>query len=380
MKELLEKAIQINDELGAKLKEMKDLEEPNLLGADGKYFTAKIKDIKCKGRARVEGGEVYLCQNELSGCNCQDKFGYKHSWNVRQGTKKDLIREYVTNLKLWDYLPKEGDYFYVKSKSNREYIAIAKNGEDLTSRFASLCQDYGQLYDYESGFVCLELDIKELRSATTEEIDLLDTKLKEDGKYFDKESMSIKEIEPLFKEGDYLTTTTKEGKRWVGIFDRYKVGDWVIITKPKDVRQKPNWYIEMNKYDGKTLMIERINSYGYLVIDGWKFNSDWCEKVEEPKSKAREMVKGLKEYFEKTSKDQVIKDWEATREFDVTHAETKIGELCIFWEDRKDEAIIAKLTKIDNYDDAPYVACSSFNYTNCILFESIEQYNEFRKG
>ena len=39
MKELLQRATKINEELVAKLKELKELEELTLLGADGKYFT-----------------------------------------------------------------------------------------------------------------------------------------------------------------------------------------------------------------------------------------------------------------------------------------------------------------------------------------------------
>ena len=61
---------------------------------------------------------------------------------------------------------------------------------------------------------------QELRPATPQEIAFLDTKLKENGKYFDQESMSIKDIEkePAFKRGD-----------------------WVLITKPKDVQRGPYW-------------------------------------------------------------------------------------------------------------------------------------------
>lgn len=405
MKELLQRAIQINEELVAKLKE---LEEPNLLGTNGKYFTAKIEDIKCKGRVIVEGGEVYLCQDEVDGLEYKEKYGYKYSYFIRKGTEDDLEGEDVKDLKLWDYLPKEGEYFYVKTAAGYEYIAIAKNGEYLTSRFVSISQDYKELNYNESWFVCPEPNIKELRSATTEEITLLDTKLKENGKYFDKESMSIKEIEPLFKEGDYLTTTTKEGKRWIGIFDRYereaiiykvllkpktilyydvhltfgkprlatqpeinildaklkengkyfdkeimsilkkkknpvkptfKVGDWVIPKKPKDVRQNPAWTPLMDEYDGQTLEIEEINFEGYLGIDGWNFNPNWCTKVEAPK--------------------------------------LKVGDLCIFWNYKKSDAVIGKLTGIDNIPDFPYEVANVSSYKNCFKFESMEQYNKF---
>ena len=162
MKELIEKAIKLNEELGAKLK---DLEEPNL--------------------------------------------------------------------KLWDYLPKEGEYFHVKLQSTGECIAIAKEGETITDSYVNLYLDSKDFY--WSGPVCKDNFIVELRPATPQEIALLDTKLKENGKYFDKATMSIKDIvnEPELKRGD-----------------------WVLITKPKDVGQKPYWSSHMDKYDGQTLEIK----------------------------------------------------------------------------------------------------------------------------
>ena len=116
MKELVERAIQINKELGAKIEELKDLEEPNLLGADGKYFTFEIKDIKIKGRITVEDIGVYLCQNKLDGLGCKEKYGYNYSYFIRKGTEDILESVGIKNFKLWDYLPKRGLYFYVNHK------------------------------------------------------------------------------------------------------------------------------------------------------------------------------------------------------------------------------------------------------------------------
>ena len=316
MKELLQRAIKLNEELVARIK---DLEEPNLLGADGKYFTAKIEGIKCKGRVRVERGKVYLCQDEVEGHNCQDKFGYKHSWAIKKGTEDDLEFEDIPDLKLWNYLPKEGEYFYVKPQSTREYIAIAKEEEDITHSYVNLNLDSKDSYWRSS--VCNDNFIVELRPATPQEIALLDTKLKENGKYFDQATMSIKDIEnePAFK-----------------------VGDWVLITKPKDVTQSPiwpYWSYYMDEYDGQTLEIEEINSDGYLVIDDWNFHPDWCTKVEAPKP--------------------------------------KVGDRCIFWNEDKSGAVIGKLTKINYESDLPYEAIDILVYKNCIKFESMEQYNKF---
>ncbi len=320
MKELLQRATKINEELVAKLKELEELEEPNLLGADGKYFTAKIKDRKYKGRVRVEGGVVFLCQDKVAGLGCKEKYGYNYSYFIDKGTEANFKFQNVTELKLWDYLPKEGEYFYVKPQSDRKYIAIAKNEEHLTSRFVSLDQNFGRLNYDESGFVCPELDIKELRSATTEEIAFLDAKLKEDGKYFDQESMSIKDIE-------------KE--------PAFKVGDWVLITKPKDVTQSPYWSYYMDEYDGQTVKIDEINSDNYLDIDDWIFHPDWCTKVE------------------------------------VSESTFKVGDRCILWNEDKSDAITGKLTKINYESDFPYEAIDILVYKNCIKFESMEQYNKF---
>ncbi len=228
----------------------------------------------------------------------------------------------LKDLKLWDYLPKEGEYFYVKTKLDYAFIAIAKNGEDLTNKFVSLDQDNGRLNYDESGFVCLELDIKELRSATTEEITLLDTKLKENGQYFDQESMSIKDIvnEPAFK-----------------------VGDWFIPKKPEDFYSRAvYWDFEMDKFSGKKLKIEAITTSGMLLSNDWKFHPDWCAKVEVSKPN-----------------------------------KPKVGDLCIFWDEDKSNAVIGKLTEIDNKSDFPYEVANSIGYKNCIKFESMEQYNKF---
>lgn len=158
----------------------------------------------------------------------------------------------------------------------------------------------------------------------------------------------------------------------------FKVGDWVLITKPKDVGQTPTWTPDMDKYDGQTLEIEEINSDNYLDIDDWIFHPNWCTKVEAPKSET--MVNELKEYFKNTPKAQVVKDWEATREFDKAPKPNKleVGDICIFWDDNKSNAIIGKLTKINYKSIWTYEVTDLLDYKNCIKFESIEQYLEFR--
>ena len=317
MKELIEKAIKLNEELVAKLKELEELEELALLGADGKYFTCEIDGGKTKGRITVEDIGVYLCQDSNKGDSCNDKLGYRYSYFIAKGTEADLEMTDVTNLKLWNYLPKEGEYFYVKPQSTREYIAIAKEGEDITHSYANLNLDSKDFY--WSGRVCNDSRIVELRPATPQEIALLDTKLKENGKYFDQTTMSIKDIvkEPAFK-----------------------VGDKVIVNKPQKV-QYPAWVSNMDELHGKTLTVRNIGKEGYLCMNecGWNFHPDWCMKVEAPKP--------------------------------------KVGDRCIFWDDNKSNAIIGKLTKINYESYCPYEVADVVSYKNCIKFESMEQYNKF---
>ena len=52
----------------------------NLRKCNGRRFRAKIEGVQCDGKIRVEDGLVYLCQNEKTGINCTNKFGYKYSW------------------------------------------------------------------------------------------------------------------------------------------------------------------------------------------------------------------------------------------------------------------------------------------------------------
>ena len=115
-------------------------------------------------------------------------------------------------------------------------------------------------------------------------------KLKENGKSLAKVPMSIKDIQEPDKPA-------------------FKVIGFIPNNK-KRCNTKPIWPSYMDKYDGQTLEIEEINSDGYLVIDGWKFNSVWCTKVEAPNQR-------------------------------------KVGDRCIFGnEDKSEMQVIGKLTEI----------------------------------
>ena len=54
----------------------------NLLKCDGRRFRARIGNVECEGKVRVEDGTVFLCQNNKDGADCKDKSGYRYSWQV----------------------------------------------------------------------------------------------------------------------------------------------------------------------------------------------------------------------------------------------------------------------------------------------------------
>jgi len=74
---------------------------------DGEFFTFTHYDIKLTGRVTIEDGNVYLCQNVKSGCNCRDKKGYPHSYVLGNSP---ISRSFA------------GDYFKDFSVISRKYF------------------------------------------------------------------------------------------------------------------------------------------------------------------------------------------------------------------------------------------------------------------
>lgn len=73
----------------------------NLLNCDGRKFSAKIEGTYVEGLIRVEDGRAYLCQNKVDGYNCDDKLGYRFSWQVWDGSIDGLNETGVTDLHLF---------------------------------------------------------------------------------------------------------------------------------------------------------------------------------------------------------------------------------------------------------------------------------------
>lgn len=93
------------------LKRIKPTIMENMLRCNGRRFTAKIMGTESCGKIRVEGGDVFLCQNENPGSLCRDRLGYKYSWAVGSGVPAKLIQYNVTDFKLIDMTAEEIEAF-----------------------------------------------------------------------------------------------------------------------------------------------------------------------------------------------------------------------------------------------------------------------------
>ena len=224
--------------------------------------------------------------------------------------------------------PKDGEYCAAQKSGNLIWIGIKRgkdiyfDGQDIPD-YCHICSgEEGTLNIYNSELVL----VKSVRPATPSEIALLDSKLAEQGKRFDKEKLELVDI------------------------PKFKVGDWFIPHKPKENKTATNWAVEMDKFDGVALQVS-IPKYKYTEniyseVADWHFHPDWCEKTTAPKDK-----------------------------------EPIVGEMVIGWENHKNEAIIGVLKEM--YYPRPnsciYNVCEKW-LTNAILFESVEQYKAFLKS
>lgn len=72
---------------------------------------------------------------------------------------------------------------------------------------------------------------------------------------------------------------------------KFKAGDKFIPHKPKEDNPDLSWVEEMDIYDGKTQIVERIKGKYLITESEWYFHPDWCEKVEDNQSvETNEMV------------------------------------------------------------------------------------------
>lgn len=79
----------------------------------GTWFTAIIYGTKVTGKIQKEDGDVYLCQNERDGADCDNRLGFKFSWILcKHSTLEDVQ---VNNFKLLTSKPKDYKYTPIKS-------------------------------------------------------------------------------------------------------------------------------------------------------------------------------------------------------------------------------------------------------------------------
>ena len=72
----------------------------------GTWFKAEIDHMPCIGQIQKENGQIFLCQNDANGHNCEDRLGNLYSWGIRNGSANDLKENNVLKLKLLDKKPK----------------------------------------------------------------------------------------------------------------------------------------------------------------------------------------------------------------------------------------------------------------------------------
>jgi hypothetical protein len=129
----------------------------NLLDKKGCKFSATIDNIGEQtygtGTIQVENGVVYLCQDYAKGNECEDKLGYKYSWQVGFGSYNDLESEFVSDFKL------------IKENGLPEYWAVQCDGSDL---FKNVIKSYlkehynhnGYNYDTVGGYYGFDGQVK----------------------------------------------------------------------------------------------------------------------------------------------------------------------------------------------------------------------------
>lgn len=123
------------------------------------------------------------------------------SLNKRVTSIKIEGNKIIINLEQEQYIPKKGEYFYLKAKSGREYIAIKKEGKSVATKYCSYVIGRNYLYT-ENPLICDDNEIEEIRSATEDEKLLLDNALSKEGKKWNPETM---QIETIFKlEGFFI--------------------------------------------------------------------------------------------------------------------------------------------------------------------------------
>lgn len=120
------------------------------------------------------------------------------------------------------YVPKDGEYFYVRTQSNYQFFAIKQGDKNITGKYCSV--DIGTMRYGGSGVICDDCRIAAIRPATEGEKDLLNKALEERGKKWNPET---KQIEGLPKEGDFCIFWINDKSRAIcGILQKLNPHDY----------------------------------------------------------------------------------------------------------------------------------------------------------
>ena len=207
---------------------------------------------------------------------------------------------------------KEGDFIY---KDGR--IMIVKSYP--SNYHANTYPEHSSIVHY-SDWYGVTFSSPTFRHATEEEKQLLIDAMKKDGKRWNADKKCIEDIpERKFNAGD-----------------KVKIKDGISSETHRNVG--PYFTEPMDEFIGKKLTVEKYSSMGFVVTDadyfGYNFAEDWLEPwSDEPKN----------------------------------------GDLAIFWDNDKDDAIVRLYDKKDHmYHSDSY----GMHWDNAIKFESKDQFEK----
>jgi hypothetical protein len=156
---------------------------------------------------------------------------------LKDKVKKTYHQEW--NGKEWvDIKPtfKKGDYISVKGlRTNSDHLIIVENVDNnIISALAYYCQ-YEGCNEVEYNVPCGTSVARKIHFSTPEEIKEMDEALARDGKYFDKETLEIKDI---LKEGDIVIVWDNNNKRAIiCVYTLSLANAWKNMIKFESIEQ-----------------------------------------------------------------------------------------------------------------------------------------------
>lgn len=165
----------------------------------GQYFSAFILGKLRWGRITLQNGNITLRYHEgqmptISYWNTTTNLHIGTTTNLR------LNDAGVTFLRVWNWLPSDGDYAYIQTTKDYEYLSIAKPDKEITGFYASkLIGGFNNLFIDATQLICKVEQIKHIRQMTKSEMENIDKHLLKVGLIFSQE---LKKLCPLLKIGE----------------------------------------------------------------------------------------------------------------------------------------------------------------------------------